>query len=97
MISRTGVDAMSRVTVGKWGKSLAIRVPLDVARAVGLREGEPVEIEESDGDLHVRRPAAKRAVREDALAAVEEIRAAAKGRSLGGITIRQLIDEGRKY
>jgi antitoxin MazE len=90
---------MTQAIVGKWGKSLAIRVPLDVARAVGLREGEPVEIEESDGELHVRRKAGKidAETRRRALAAIEEMRQEAHRFSLGGITIRELIDEGRKY
>jgi antitoxin MazE len=45
---------MSRVTVGKWGKTLAVRVPGDVARAVGLREGERVEIQTQDGAIIIR-------------------------------------------
>lgn len=90
---------MTQAIVGKWGKSLAIRVPLDVARAMGLREGESVEIEESDGELHVRRKTGKidaeRRLR--ALAAVEEMRRDAKNFDMSGLTIRELIDEGRKY
>jgi antitoxin MazE len=90
---------MTQAIVGKWGKSLAIRVPLDVARAMGLREGEPVEIEESDGELHIRRKTGKidaeRRLR--ALAAVEEMRRDAKNFDMSGLTIRELIDEGRKY
>ena len=50
---------MSQVRVGKWGKSLAIRVPLDVARTSGLSDGEAVEIETLDGDILIRRRAAK--------------------------------------
>jgi antitoxin MazE len=45
---------MSHVTVGKWGKNLAVRFPGDVAREVGLREGEQVEIEAQDGALIIR-------------------------------------------
>jgi antitoxin MazE len=45
---------MSHVTVGKWGKNLAVRFPGDVARAVGLREGEQVEIESHDGAIIIR-------------------------------------------
>lgn len=90
---------MTQAIVGKWGKSLAIRVPLDVARAMGLREGEPVEIEESDGELHVRRKAGKidHETQRRALAAIEELRRDAHKFDLDGITIRELIDEGRKY
>jgi antitoxin MazE len=86
---------MTKAIVGKWGKSLAIRVPLDVARSVGLTDGEAVEIESVNGDIQIRRSAAKEAARKDALAAVEEIVEASKGHTLGGISIRELIDEGR--
>lgn len=30
--------------VAKWGNSLAIRIPADVARELGLKEGDDVEI-----------------------------------------------------
>lgn len=88
---------MTQAIVGKWGKSLAIRVPLDVARAIGLREGETVEIEESDGELHVRRKTGKidAETRRRALAAVAEMRAEAKHYRLDGLSIREMIDEGR--
>ena len=86
---------MTKAIVGKWGKSLAIRVPLDVARAVGLTDGEAVEIESVNGDIQIRRSEAKEAKRRDALAAVEEMFEAAKGHTLGGISIRELRDEGR--
>lgn len=87
---------MSEVIVGKWGKSLAVRVPLDVARATGLRDGEAVEIEEVDGNIVIRRSGAKEAARLDALAAMEELMTLAKGHTLGGISIRELRDEGRR-
>ena len=48
---------MSHVTVGKWGKNLAVRFPGDVAREVGLREGERVEIVPQDGAIVIRRAA----------------------------------------
>ena len=35
--------------------------------------------------------------RRDVAEVIEEILQARKGRTLGGITIRELIDEGRKY
>jgi antitoxin MazE len=89
-------DAMTKVTVGTWGKSLAVRVPQDMARMAGLVEGEQVEIEVKDGDILIRRADAKAEARADALAALEEIIADRKGRSLAGVSIRELIDEGRK-
>lgn len=30
--------------VAKWGNSLAVRIPADVARALGLREGDEIEL-----------------------------------------------------
>jgi antitoxin MazE len=87
---------MSRVTVGKWGKSLAIRVPLDVAKAAGLREGDAVDIESIDGGFQVRADHDREAARQRARAAVSKIRAAAKGARLGGLSIRDLRNEGRR-
>jgi antitoxin component of MazEF toxin-antitoxin module len=85
---------MSRVTVGKWGKNLAIRVPFEVAETAGLSEGEEVDIEAKDGDLVIRRPVAH--ARADARKAAAEIRKHARGRSLGGVSIKELIDDGRR-
>jgi antitoxin MazE len=87
---------MSEVIVGKWGKSLAVRVPLDVARTLGLADGERVEVEARDGDIMVRRSRAKALARADAHAAIEEIIAESRGRTLGDVTIRELLDEGRR-
>lgn len=87
---------MSRVLVGKWGKNLAIRVPGDVARAAGLTDGEQVEIEAQDGDLVIRRPAARARAIAAAEAAAREIVEESKRYSLGGVSIRELRDEGRR-
>jgi len=85
---------MSRVTVGKWGKSLAIRVPFEIATITGLGEGEEVEIEAKDGDLVIHRPAAH--ARADAQKAAEELLRNRQGHSLGGLSVRDLINEGRR-
>jgi antitoxin component of MazEF toxin-antitoxin module len=87
---------MSQVIVGKWGKSLAVRVPLDVAAAAGLTDGEAVEIEAVDGNILIRRDASKAEARRKAEAAMADILEMAKSMSLGGISIRELIDEGRR-
>ncbi len=87
---------MSHSVVGKWGKNLAIRVPMDVARAAGLMDGEKVEIETQDGDLVVRRRAAHAQARQDAEAAAEEIIAESRAHSLGGVSIGELLDDGRR-
>lgn len=87
---------MSQVIVGKWGKSLAVRVPIDVAAAAGLTDGEAVDIEAVDGTIVIRRDQAKAEARRKAEAAMAEILADGVGRSLGGLSIRELIDEGRR-
>lgn len=46
---------MPQVIVGRWGKNLAIRVPGEIARAAGLRDGERVEIEAHDAEIVIRR------------------------------------------
>lgn len=87
---------MSQVIVGKWGKSLAVRVPLDVAAAAGLTEGEAVEIEAVEGGIVIRRDEAKAEARRKARQAAAEIIEMGKGMSLGGLSIREMIDEGRR-
>jgi len=46
---------LTRVTVGRWGKNLALRFPNEVAAATGLREGEQVEIAAEAGSIIIRR------------------------------------------
>ena len=46
---------MNHVTVGRWGKNLAVRVPQDIANLTGLREGERVEIEAQQDAIVIRR------------------------------------------
>jgi antitoxin MazE len=87
---------MSRVIVGKWGKNLAIRVPFEIARASGLSDGEQVEIEALDGDILIRRPAARALRRSEAEAAAAEIIGESKHYSLSGVSIRELLEKGRR-
>ena len=87
---------MSHSIVGRWGKNLAIRVPVDVARACGLADGETVDIEMQDGDLVVRRRAAHVRARQDAEAAAVEIIADSRRHPLGNVSIRELLEEGRR-
>ena len=89
---------MSQAIVGRWGMTLAVRVPVEVERAIGLVDGEPVEIEAVDGALVIRRMAALadargRAAAAAAAAAIIEDR---KKYPLGDVTVRDLIDEGRR-
>jgi antitoxin MazE len=85
---------MSQAIVGRWGKNLAIRVPLEVARKAGLADGERVEIEAQDGDIVIRRPAAR--ARKSAVAAAEEIIEERRRHRLDRKAIRLLIAEGRR-
>ncbi|MBO9557634.1 MAG: AbrB/MazE/SpoVT family DNA-binding domain-containing protein [Caulobacter sp.] len=87
---------MTRVTVGRWGKSLALRVPLDVVQASGLADGEQVEIELKDGDIVIRRPEASTEAQARALKALDRLFEKSKGVTLGDVTIREMIEEGRR-
>jgi antitoxin MazE len=50
---------MSHVTIGKWGKSLAVRIPSDIACEAGLKEGARVDVETVDGNIVIRRTTAR--------------------------------------
>jgi antitoxin component of MazEF toxin-antitoxin module len=82
------------VTVGRWGKNLAVRIPFEIARVAELSEGEQVEIEVRDDDIVIHRPIAR--ARAEAEAAAEEIIAESRAHSLGAFTIRELLEEGRR-
>ncbi|MBX7198520.1 MAG: AbrB/MazE/SpoVT family DNA-binding domain-containing protein [Rhodospirillaceae bacterium] len=73
---------------------MAIRVPVRLAKTLGLSAGDEVEIEVKDGDIVIHRPAALN--RADAIKAAEDILKNAKGHSLGGSSIKELINEGRR-
>ncbi|MFT3756227.1 MAG: AbrB/MazE/SpoVT family DNA-binding domain-containing protein [Pseudoxanthomonas sp.] len=43
-----------QINVGKWGNSMAIRLPAETVRAARLREGEPVEVSVTPaGEIHI--------------------------------------------
>lgn len=57
--------------VAKWGNSLAVRIPADVARALGLKEGDQVELRATEpGVIEVSREEA----RAKALEAIRRLR-----------------------
>lgn len=85
---------MSEVTVGRWGKNLAVRIPVEVASATGVTDGERVHIESRDGEIVIRRAAAKAAA--ESLAAAEEIIAEADAYRLTDKEIEALLHEGRR-
>lgn len=48
---------MAQVIIGKWGKTLAIRFPGEIARAAGLSNGARVDIETRKDEIVIRRRA----------------------------------------
>jgi antitoxin MazE len=57
--------------IAKWGNSLAVRIPKDVAEALGLSEGDEVELEAGRvGVLRLNR----QMTREEALANLRRLR-----------------------
>ena len=45
---------MRQVSVGKWGKNLAIRFPAEIVKTAKLNDGDRVEIEALDGNIVIR-------------------------------------------
>ena len=41
--------------VAKWGNSLAVRLPAELVRELGLQEGDQIDLEKDDGTVLVRR------------------------------------------
>lgn len=41
--------------VARWGNSLAVRLPADLVRELGLKEGDQIDLMKADGAVHVRR------------------------------------------
>jgi antitoxin MazE len=58
-----------QVQVSRWGNSLGLRIPRDIAKQTGLREGTRVEIE-AEGDRIVIAPARPRYVLSELLEGV---------------------------
>ena len=45
--------------VARWGNSLAVRLPAELVRELGLKEGDQIELVKDDGQVKVsRRPRA---------------------------------------
>ena len=55
-----------QVQVSRWGNSLALRIPKDIAIRVGLRDGARVDIE-AEGDRIIIAPARPRYILADLL------------------------------
>ena len=51
--------------VAKWGNSLAVRLPAELVRELGLQEGDQIDLIKDDGTVLVRRqPRAEEVLRE---------------------------------
>ncbi len=90
---------MSHVIVGIWGKSLAVRLPGEVAKAVGLHDGDRVEIGVADEAIVIRRPSPPRFTLADMFRGKSpaEWRAAYAGAYDWGPDIgREAVEERRK-
>ncbi len=48
---------MPKTQMAKWGNSLAVRIPKEVAEQARLQEGDAVEIRAAKGKIEVRRAA----------------------------------------
>ena len=46
---------MARVTIGRWGRNLALRLPGEIAKAIRLNDGDRVEIETNGSNISIRR------------------------------------------
>jgi antitoxin MazE len=47
-------DRVPQVTIGRWGKNLAIRLPGEIVKAAGLSNGERLDIETHDREIVIR-------------------------------------------
>lgn len=83
---------MSKIIIATPGAGLT--VPDEVIQAAGLT-GEPVEMEIRDGSILLHRSASPSEAQARA-EALERIFERSKTVSLGGLSIRELIDEGRR-
>jgi antitoxin MazE len=41
--------------VARWGNSLAVRLPADLVRELGLKEGDQIDLLKAEGTMTVRR------------------------------------------
>ena len=55
---------MPQATIGRWGKSLAVRIPGEIAEALGLSDGQKVEMETRDRQVVIRKAAPRFTLKE---------------------------------
>ncbi len=82
---------MKNLQIAKWGNSLAVRIPADYVRQIGVREGDLFEARlGADGELSLKPPA-----QWSRKAFASEITRANKLLSMGSSVIEQLRQEAR--
>ncbi|WP_169728751.1 AbrB/MazE/SpoVT family DNA-binding domain-containing protein [Salinarimonas rosea] len=86
---------MTKSTIGQWGKSLAVRLPADVVRAAGLSKGAEVECTVENGTVVIHPGRSEETIRK-AREAGARILARSRGVRLDGLSIREMLDEGRR-
>ena len=62
---------MARLTVQRWGNSLAVRIPAAVARSARFKVGQPVEVSAQDSQVVVKPVGAPRLTLAQKLAAFD--------------------------
>jgi len=85
---------MAQAILGRWGRNLALRLPLEVVKAADLHTGERVEVETRGNDIVIRKVDADAIA--DAQAAAEEIIAESELHSLDTAEILDMLREGRR-
>lgn len=78
-------------TISKWGNSLAVRIPLAIAKQAGLGEGDRVTVAMDQSGSIVLRPA-RRCKRRYSDETMEEVRA-----KLGSLLGTEVNDLGRLF
>jgi len=80
-------------SISRWGNSLGIRIPKDIAARVGLSEGAQVEIEAKDGQVVIHRLRRRYKLAELLEGVIpEEARRAAAEADLGPDVGREIVD-----
>ncbi len=85
---------MAHVTLGRWGKSLAVRIPLDLAQAAGWSDGERLDVRAEGDSIVIHRPAAR--AQTEAQRAAEEIIAESEHYALVDQSVREMLEDGRR-
>jgi antitoxin MazE len=85
---------MTRVTLGLWGKSLAVRLPAEVAEATGFGVGQKIEIIGRRGEIVIHRAPSSALETMFAAKTAEEWRELYAGTDVWGPDVgREVIEE----